>query len=160
MTYQFWPDERVSLLKEFLALGHSAGQIAAKFCDKGVRMTRNAVIGKVHRLHLGFENPPSWPYNMHRPQPVRPPKPPRAPRPVAPPRPSQSERREAAAREIVCEPVSLVDRVEGQCRWPIGDPREEAFRFCGAAVHTMDRNGWVRPYCRGHCELAYEGFAG
>jgi GcrA cell cycle regulator len=46
-TVDGWTDERVSFLKSEWAMGRSAGQIARE-----LRMTRNAVIGKVHRLNL------------------------------------------------------------------------------------------------------------
>ena len=44
-----WTDERVELLKKLWTEGHSASQIAARL---GMGVTRNAVIGKVHRLNL------------------------------------------------------------------------------------------------------------
>jgi len=36
-----------------------------------------------------------------------------------------------------------------RCQWPIGDPGEEGFRFCGDAAKTE------RPYCAKHCAIAY-----
>lgn len=47
-------------------------------------------------------------------------------------------------------PVSLVVHVNSQCRWPIGDPREPGFGFCGAAVA-----GEGRMYCPYHDSRAY-----
>ncbi|MBN8290338.1 GcrA cell cycle regulator, partial [Rhodobacter sp. NTK016B] len=43
-----WTDERVELLKKMWAEGKSASQIAKELGS----VTRNAVIGKVHRLGL------------------------------------------------------------------------------------------------------------
>ncbi|MEO0567768.1 MAG: GcrA family cell cycle regulator [Pseudomonadota bacterium] len=47
-----WNDERVDLLKKLWAEGHSASHIAKELGD----VTRNAVIGKVHRLGLSNRN--------------------------------------------------------------------------------------------------------
>ena len=44
-----WTDERVELLKKLWSEGLSASQIAGRL---GMGVTRNAVIGKVHRLNL------------------------------------------------------------------------------------------------------------
>jgi GcrA cell cycle regulator len=51
-----WTDERVELLKKLWMDGHSASQIAGELGD-GV--TRNAVIGKVHRLKLSTRAKPT-----------------------------------------------------------------------------------------------------
>ena len=49
-----WTEERVSKLKKLWMEGRSASQIAAEFGDT----TRNAVIGKVHRLNLSARPSP------------------------------------------------------------------------------------------------------
>lgn len=49
-----WTDERVELLKKLWGEGHSASQIAKELGS----VTRNAVIGKVHRLGLSNRNAP------------------------------------------------------------------------------------------------------
>lgn len=49
-----WTDERVELLKKMWNEGHSASQIAKELGG----VTRNAVIGKVHRLGLSNRNGP------------------------------------------------------------------------------------------------------
>ena len=49
-----WTDERVELLKKLWTDGLSASQIAARL---GMGVTRNAVIGKVHRLNLSGRQP-------------------------------------------------------------------------------------------------------
>jgi GcrA cell cycle regulator len=43
--------------------------------------------------------------------------------------------------------VALADLTLTTCRWPLGDPRDEGFRFCGAACDP--------PYCNSHRRLAY-----
>ena len=41
------------------------------------------------------------------------------------------------------------------CRWPIGDPRDEDFHFCGAKPVTIRKDGKSRPYCGLHTPMAY-----
>src|SRR6201996_7827675 len=75
-----WTDERVELLKKLWLDGLSASQIAKQLGG----VTRNAVIGKVHRLGLSGRAAPS--------QPTRPVfKAPRAPRPAPAPAPRRVE---------------------------------------------------------------------
>jgi GcrA cell cycle regulator len=140
-----WTDDRVSTLKKLWLEGLSASQIAKQLGG----VTRNAVIGKVHRLGLSGRAAPS--------QPQRPAfKPQRLARP-APPAP-QPIRRMATAPT---PPVEPVHRIEGpgsatvltlgahMCKWPIGDPSSEEFTFCGGRVAQG-------VYCKTHAELAYQ----
>lgn len=43
----------------------------------------------------------------------------------------------------------LLDLNPADCKWPIGDPKRPDFGFCG------ERRQPGRPYCAGHCKLAY-----
>lgn len=164
-----WSDERVELLRKLWSDGLSASQIAAELGG----ITRNAVIGKVHRLGLSGRaktNAASTP---------RPRKPVRQPGSAAPAAPAgmQSQIRahmalaprpalEAAApmpvrapapREDVVIPMServtIMDLREAMCRWPIGDPTTPEFRFCGA------RSDLGLPYCAHHGRIAYQPVA-
>src|SRR4026209_1674872 len=65
-----WTDERVELLKKLWADGLSASQIAAELGG----ITRNAVIGKVHRLGLSgrAKSPSSTPPPPRQPRPPGP----------------------------------------------------------------------------------------
>ena len=47
-----WTDDRVEILTKLWGEGLSASQIARELGD----VTRNAVIGKVHRLGIHFQN--------------------------------------------------------------------------------------------------------
>jgi GcrA cell cycle regulator len=47
--------------------------------------------------------------------------------------------------------MSTLDLNERMCRWPIGHPGDNDFRFCGAQRIPG------RPYCLDHCALAYRG---
>ncbi len=141
-----WTDERVTLLKKLWLEGLSASQIAKQLGG----VTRNAVIGKVHRLGLSGRAAPSQPSRpAFRPQRAR----------AAAPAPIQ--RREIVQRPAaqVPAPVPMVD-LPGtatvltlgahMCKWPIGDPSTDEFSFCGR------RAGNDGPYCIEHARVAYQ----
>ncbi|TIV83831.1 MAG: hypothetical protein E5V64_06610 [Mesorhizobium sp.] len=48
--------------------------------------------------------------------------------------------------------VKLVDLTDSICRYPIGDPRDETFGFCG---HRKELGHFAGPYCAAHSNLAY-----
>ncbi len=147
-----WTDERVEMLKRLWAEGLSASQVAAELGG----VTRNAVIGKVHRLSLSGRAKPAGGPRLHRP---RAPRAPRAPRPsmigntalklFRAPQP-----RQMPVIEDVVVPIPLKATIltlsETTCRWPIGDPTEEDFCFCG---HTPRETG---PYCEYHSRVSYQ----
>ncbi len=155
MTVLTWTDDRVEQLRKLWEAGLSASQIAAELGN----VTRNAVIGKVHRLGLsgrvksGFDKPP------------------RARRPRAARAAFRYERSTtrvstalAAAIAVDAEPepisydnvvpisqrVSLLELSEATCHWPIGDPSSPEFFFCGGkALSSL-------PYCAHHSRIAYQ----
>ncbi len=149
-----WTDERVETLKKLWQEGHSASQIAKTLGG----VTRNAVIGKVHRLGLSGRSAPS--------QPARPLyKPAKPPRPAAQAQPAP----QPAPRRVSVEPaprpvaqVPAVPVIEGpgtatvltlgskMCKWPIGDPSSDEFTFCGR------RAADGIPYCVEHSRVAYQ----
>ena len=119
---------------------------------------RGAVIGKVHRLNLPKKRPDgSYTDSVAR---THSPHKPKRPRPKG--RPSGHRRsppmplvmtRHAAPIEDLVVPISLkvsLLALNGQmCKWPIGDPREASFQFCG------HRNFNSLPYCEYHARLSY-----
>ncbi|HUB48226.1 MAG TPA: GcrA family cell cycle regulator [Acetobacteraceae bacterium] len=146
-----WNDVVIGRLRSLWEEGHSTAEIGRR-----LGVSKNAVVGKAHRLDL-----------PDRPSPIRrdfPPKPRPAPRPpptlpplpslgsapapvVAKPVPPQAtEWRPAALRPSSVRPLGT--RVI-PCCWPIGHPGKPGFRFC--------EQGSVagRPYCAQHCMLAY-----
>jgi GcrA cell cycle regulator len=139
-----WTDERVELLKKLWLDGLSASQIAKQLGG----VTRNAVIGKVHRLGLSGRATPS--------QPQRPAfKAPRAPR-AAVAAPARRANEPAAPTTPVAvfypeEPGSATVLTLGahMCKWPIGDPSTDGFTFCG-------RRSSDSPYCVEHARVAYQ----
>ena len=133
-----WTEERVEQLKALWTEGLSASQIARVLGE----VTRNAVIGKVHRLGLAGR---AGPRRSDR------------------PRHSSSHRSVARAPavepEIVEEdPIVLDDGSfatvltinDRMCRWPIGDPSENEFHFCGRNPKAGS------PYCEAHARKAYQ----
>ncbi len=167
-----WTDERVELLKKLWMEGLSASQIANEL---GEGVTRNAVIGKVHRLKLSARAKPAS----------------SAPRPRNASRASvrraassgvgasagikrrilhsssvlgatalkanedyavDAELELAEVHELFipeAERLSLLDLNEHTCKWPIGDPLGSDFHFCG---RPSKEDG---PYCEFHARRAY-----
>ena len=144
-----WTDERVELLKKLWQDGLSASQIAKQLGG----VTRNAVIGKVHRLGLSGRAAPSKPARtvFKAPRPARPVSAaPSAPRRIAEPAPMTP---------VQASPVRYVEESPGMatvltlgahmCKWPIGDPSLDSFTFCG-------RRSSEGPYCHEHSQIAYQ----
>jgi len=53
-------------------------------------------------------------------------------------------------QKIIQHSLEMANLTPSQCRWPIGDPDTENFRFCGAPVFVG------KPYCYDHCLAAYQ----
>lgn len=157
-----WTDERVEQLKRLWAAGLSASQIAAELGG----ITRNAVIGKVHRLGLsGRAKAPATTGAAPRPRKARVPSHPmatgsfRSHGNAALARPRMLEAEPAALVELapapelvplVCERVTIMELRECMCRWPLGDPSRDDFRFCGAQTAPGIS------YCAHHTAKAYQ----
>jgi GcrA cell cycle regulator len=136
-----WTPERIEELTQMWSAGHSASAIG-----KQLGVSKNAVVGKAHRLKLPA-----------RPSPIRKGAGTPAPRrrqTVLPPLPKLQPTREAM---IAPEPeqrpqprAKLVSSPSGRdCQWPIGDPAQPGFHFCG------DPAVIGKPYCEKHCAVAY-----
>ena len=147
-----WTDERVEILKKLWLDGLSASQIAKQLGG----VTRNAVIGKVHRLGLSGRAAPSHPSRPTF-------KAPRPPRPIAmpAPRPRAMEPRAAQVPAVRAAPfvelpgtATVLTLGAHMCKWPIGDPSSDNFTFCG---RRADEEG---PYCIDHARMAYAPPAG
>ena len=179
-----WTDDRVEKLKQLWGDGMSASQIAKALGG----VTRNAVIGKVHRLGLSNRGTASGGQTAASEaktadKPARPSRPAKAaaepkqaaaaaaevakPAPVvrvqpvirdatqprAPGLPTPEER---AARATLAEiekmarRLDLLSLTERTCKWPIGDPTEESFHFCGLPSTPG------KPYCEHHVAVAFQ----
>lgn len=152
-----WTDERVELLRKLWTDGLSASQIAAELGG----ITRNAVIGKVHRLGLsGRAKSQSSSVPRQR-------KPRASTQMLRVSRPAVRGNTALArlhAYDLDVEPetapienvipmgqrCTLLELSEDKCRWPIGDPGATDFFFCGGkTVETL-------PYCAYHSRIAYQ----
>ncbi|MBR9835254.1 MAG: GcrA cell cycle regulator [Alphaproteobacteria bacterium] len=153
-----WTEDRVEVLKKLWAEGHSASQIAKELGG----VTRNAVIGKVHRLGLSGRATPSRP--VKRPPRLARPKPRLQPdgtvvtpkvRPSTMDAPLRTA--EKAAMVAALPPQKLADGEaatiltlrDSMCKWPIGDPADPKFAFCG-------RKASSGPYCSEHGKVAFQ----
>ncbi|MGO9984631.1 MAG: GcrA family cell cycle regulator [Rhodomicrobium sp.] len=150
-----WTNDRVDTLKKLWNGGESASAIAHRLG----KVTRNAVIGKVHRLGLGGRANQSRKRTAARPRALFPPPAPSRksrPQPCArqdcQPRKNAAPKRPPVLPELGPPPDRLITvqtLSELTCRWPIGDPKMAGFHFCGRAK----REG--RPYCGHHAAIAF-----
>lgn len=151
-----WTDDRVSRLKALWKDGLSASQIAAELGD----VTRNGVIGKVHRLGLsgrpkkgGLASTKPRQRRLQLGKTV-----------YVTPVVSRVATALARACEVEAEPapivhdnviplhqrVSLMELSDAVCHWPVGDPLQPDFHFCGGKALA----GF--PYCAHHSRVAYQ----
>ena len=111
-----WTEDKIKKLKKMWQAGKPTAEIA-----KTLGMSKNSIIGKVHRLNLKV-----------RPSPIK----------------KEATKPTKKVTKIV-EKVGLMDLKLTTCRWPIGDPKDEDFCFCGKQTVTG------KPYCSQHCQEAY-----
>ncbi len=142
-----WTDERITLLKKLWAEGRTAAEIARAM---GSEITRNAVIGKAHRLKLAARNSPiSGAIAKSAPKAKKPANTQKTDRPVTRIGPRGSNN-VPSLESIEIKGVKMIDLKERMCRFPIGDPGSPDFKFCGCtAVPGL-------PYCDGHSRIAYQ----
>ena len=159
-----WTAEAIETLRLLWAEGHSTAEIGRR-----MGISKNAVVGKAHRLNLSARPSPirreeagaeGRPATIQR-SPVPAPVPPRpipvavpAPRPVVvAPQSTPLRSIEAAPTRMasVSQPVLRAFQRVGtrDCCWPIGEPGTAEFRFCTS--HAAPG----RPYCAEHAALAY-----
>lgn len=160
-----WTDERVEQLKKLWSEGLSASQIAAQLGG----VSRNAVIGKVHRLHLSSRGrtTSSGTRTKKAAQSVSAKA---APKAVTTTRMiTTSVGGTALQAQFDAEPVArqylrpatnvvvpisrklqLIQLSEKTCKWPNGDPLAEDFSFCGNDA------GESGPYCGFHAKIAFQ----
>ena len=159
-----WTEERVERLSRLWLEGRSASQIAGEL---GEGVTRNAVIGKVHRLGLSGRDPaPVEAPQVHV----------KATLPAeqialpplleefvsdiellpAPPPISIDLHALRAASDVVIplsDRVTILELGATMCRWPLGDPTSAEFRFCGCRSLNSS------PYCAEHARVAFQPVA-
>lgn len=155
-----WTDERIELLRKLWEKGLTASQIAEQLGDN---ISRNAVIGKAHRLGLKSRPSPVKPgeNGNDAPQVATPVVESRAATPAEPIAESHKSVVAAAAASAPTrtatptagsksDKTTLLDLSDKVCKWPIGHPGEPDFHFCGKPAQP----GF--PYCGEHCAVAYQ----
>ena len=123
-----WWGERIELLKALWRKGLSASEIGSE-----LGVSRNAVIGKLHRIE-GYTPEP------HRPPPRKPP-----PAPVWKPPPPPKR------RVVINAPflnLTLDELNRGVCHYPHGE--HAPYSFCGQKVRPGS------PWCALHCRMVYQ----
>ncbi len=163
-----WTDERVERLKKMWAEGLTASHIAKELGD----VTRNAVIGKVHRLGLsGRAKSTRKPVKrtvkttnaatIAKTETVQ--------APIPQPSPTIAVGNTALKSEVMLQPAAMPQRRqveeliiplhqrasilqlnEHRCKWPIGDPTQPDFHYCGRQKDP------AKSYCDHHCGVAYQ----
>ena len=137
-----WTEEKVKKLRELWTKGLTASEIAGTLGDT----TRNAVIGKAHRLNLEERAPSKAKSGSEKKQTNN----------------SQPKLRGLVSRKskfnsILLDknfeaekPTSLENLTDTTCKWPIGHPDEENFYFCGRSPEGEF------PYCKLHVLYAFQ----
>ena len=157
-----WTEQKIQMLKDMWG-HHSASEIAEHIGG----LTRNAVIGKAHRLKLSVQKSADTPGTglqratggmgaikssrkrvMLRPLPVVPA--PATTMRVIPTAKDIFRSLEGIGGAVRSEGIAVTKAGDRHCRWPVGDPRSPDFRFCGCTAHEG------LPYCVDHARVAYQ----
>jgi Uncharacterized protein conserved in bacteria len=137
-----WDDEKVAKLKELWGKGNTASQIAEIIGG----ISRNAVIGKAHRLNLSAKiKTRSTASNQN------------SKSGYVESKINSIKGRRSKFKSLLIEkdfepenPKQLEELNEGLCKWPIGHPNEKSFYFCGRSS-LKDFS-----YCKLHLLYAYQ----
>jgi len=138
-----WDDSNVSKLRELWDQGLPTAQIG-----KLLGFTKNAVVGKAHRI--GLERRPS-PIRRTAVKPDRK----KARSPIIPKLNFETAKDEFKDKPVVqqnFQPIVknlFTKKVRRGCEWPEGHPDESDFKFCGKERFEE------KPYCINHCAVAY-----
>ncbi len=151
-----WTDEAVEELKKMWDKGMTTGQIA-----KVLNVTKNSIIGKVHRLCLTARPSPIKKASSSKNNAKTSQKPVAdsndkahklANSPIEDAVSINNEERNLSGQEFFSieeTNIPLVKLDNHTCRWPLGDPRDDDFCFCGKRVKTG------QTYCEEHAAVAY-----
>lgn len=145
-----WSEETIARLRVLWDEGHSTAEIGRK-----LGVTKNAVVGKAHRLELPARPSPIRQSSDE----ARSPRRTERRRPPAPPSLPSLPLRSLAVASAPPQPAATVLRAvpslvrpatrTSSCCWPIGEPGTREFRFCSEAAVTG------KPYCAEHVAVAY-----
>ncbi len=160
-----WTEERMEMLKKLWSEGFSASQIANELGG----VTRNAVIGKVHRLGLsGRAKAPMTQSQRPKKQVTRQPSSGSSQRqqpslqtvgntalktntlPAFKPQIDLRPKIYSLSEPPLVENAGILELTEQTCKWPVGDPGDQSFHFCAR------RSDAGIPYCAYHARVAYQ----
>ncbi len=171
MTFEWTPKRTEALIKLWKS-GAPTSEIGRK-----LKVTKNAVVGKAHRLGLAKRQSPipgrdgakaakpdaarAKPLPKAIAKPVAKPLAKPAVKPAAVAAPAKQAAAGVAGPaapvpKAALQPISpdTVVRLEnlgpGMCAWPMGEPGTAGFHFCGKRPTVPDK-----PYCLDHCLRAY-----
>ena len=141
-----WTEEMIDSLKQMWKDGLTTNEIA-----KRLGVSKNSIVGKVHRLNL-----------KARPSPIKKKDEVVASEPITAKEETTKQTPKAVKKvsttpiNVTIEPtkkkdtcIKLTELDNHTCRWPIGDPKDDNFCFCGKNV----RSG--QTYCEEHSAIAY-----
>ena len=142
-----WSNANIELLRALAAEGHFAREIATQIVNsRGTKMSKAAIIGKARRVGIPLLRPSNGPKSHANAS---------AKAPATAAKPAMTMRDVLAnAQPLPPDPrVSLIDLPYNGCKFPLGDPREPDFGYCGQARKAgKDRQ---YPYCQVHHELTH-----
>lgn len=133
-----WTQEQIDLAVKLRGEGLSAATIAQQL---GSGFSRSAVLGKFHRMGVAPSAAKKWAAIRAKMQRVDAP---------APLKSEVAEAKRQIEHPLEMNPVTLLKRGPDQCCFPLGEPRSEAFRYCGATK----REG--SDYCAPHQRIMYQ----
>ena len=138
MSAEEWTPDRIKIL-----IAHWEEGLPTSEIGRRLGVTKNAVVGKVHRLGLKKRQSPIRQSSSTSAQPKK--AKPTAARPMA----DHVARPTAKTPVPTGEVVSLEELTSSMCCWPEGEPGTEDFYFCGQPSISE------KPYCEAHCARAY-----
>ena len=137
-TSNSWSSGVISKMKALFDKGHSTSEIGKK-----LGFSKNAVVGKINRL--GWNAEPKKPAKKAAPKKDAPVKKAAPVKKVV-----EKKSKKTDINKFIHNSQGLMVLAPDQCRWPIGSPDSDDFRFCGEKVFPG------KPYCFEHCKLAYQ----
>lgn len=158
-----WTDEMIDQLRAMWFEGLTTGEIG-----KRLGVSKNSIVGKVHRLGLSGRPSPIKKKEEKDTAAETSAKPAKEKNIAQTPKPAAKQKQEKTvpAEEVSVEKMQvktecpaksnshggktmLTDLDNHTCRWPLGDPKDENFHFCGRRVRIG------QTYCDEHANIAY-----